>query len=75
MELTDKTTYILKSFLLLLDTPGEGQDVLGFTVTLLTLKWWQWQCSSESVLGEEDCSGKTGDDTKCRDEVMETVDV
>lgn len=38
MELTDKTTYILRSFLLLLDTLGKGQDVQGFTVNVLTLK-------------------------------------
>ena len=63
MELTDKTTYILKSFLLLLDTPGKGQDVLGFTVTVLTWSQWQ-QGSSESILSEEDYCSKTGDDTK-----------
>lgn len=36
MELTDKTTYIKKkSFLLLLDILGKGQDVLGFTVKVV----------------------------------------
>lgn len=34
MELTDKTTYIFKSFLLLLEISGKGQDVLGFTLIL-----------------------------------------
>lgn len=37
MELTDKTTYILKSFLLLLDTLRKSQDVQGSTVNVLTL--------------------------------------
>ena len=37
MELTDKTAYILKSFLLLLDILRKGQGVQGFTVNVLTL--------------------------------------
>lgn len=63
MELTDKTTYILKSFLLLLDILRKGQDVLGFTVQVmlmvkLVMVIQQW---IHSKWQERDYCAKMGD--------------
>lgn len=62
MELTDKTTYILKSFLLLLDILRKGQDVLGSTVkvvvTLKSIAVQLWVCSKGE---EKDLCAKIGD--------------
>lgn len=64
MGLTDKTTYILKRFLLL----GKGQDVLGFTVNVLTCKSvvavQQW-VNAKWQEEEDDCNN-TSDNTKAQ---------